>query len=222
MTQETESQTDELDPAAVFACALSMHIACLQRAKAAPRLNLSESYSGMDGFLRELMRVATLFETWSCKHVAFEELNDVWPYLMEDKFGEACMAIIEPTDLAGFNHADCLRVALHLRLPVRLDDKLPIPIDVRAPNPVSGSEFREFRIQTVRNDLEDGEVIPFTSDDDPTDEEFGSLYFGLYGATSGGLLEHIADRKTYSEAADLARKLAPGIVIPDTPVFTAS
>jgi hypothetical protein len=147
---------------------------------------------------------------------------NVWPYLLEDKFGQACLAHIVPEGLPQFNESDCLWVALHLRLPVMLDDTLPIPLDVTVPNPIAGTGFREFRIQTVRNSLEDGDVAPFVADDDPFDEEFGERYFGLYGVGEDGKLEHIADRKTYGEVLILARKLAPGIELPDKPTFSPS
>ena len=119
MSNEPELGTDQLDPAAIFACALSVREACLKSAKANPQLNLSECYNGMDQFLREMMRVANLFEAWACEHVAFEQTSEVWPYLMEDKFGDTCLESILPSALAEFDDSDCLRVALRLRLPIR-------------------------------------------------------------------------------------------------------
>ena len=221
MSIEPELGTDQLDPAAVFACALSLREACLKSAKANPELNLSDCYNGMDEFMREMMRVGNLFEAWACAHVAFDELNDVWPYLMEDKFGDACLEFMLPSTMAEFDDTDCLRVALRLRLPIRADDKLRVPVDVRAPNPIGGSEFQEFRIQTVRDDLDENDVAPFTTDDDPCDEEFGPPYFALYGVDEAGLLEHIADRDTYSDALSLAQKLAPGVALPLKPICFA-
>jgi hypothetical protein len=218
MTNKLELRTDQPDPAAVFACALSLCEACLKSAKANPQLNLSESYNGMDEFMRQMMRVGNLFEAWACAHVVFDEVHDVWPYLMEDKFGDACLEFMLPSTMAEFDDSDCLRVALRLRLPVQAVDKLRVPVDARAPNPIAESEFREFRIQTVRNDLDEGGVAPFTTDDDPFDEEFGPPYFALYGVGDDGLLEHIADRKTYSDALNLAQKLAPGVALPFKPI----
>jgi len=72
-----------------------------------------------------------------------------------------------------------------------------------------------FRIQTVRNSTEDGDPTPYSFADDPFDESFGKPYFGLYGVLEDGTLEHIADRRTYSEALSLAKKLVPGIDFPD-------
>ena len=221
MSNEPELGTEQLDPAAVFACALSLREACLKSTEANPQLNLSESYNGMDELMREMMRVANLFEAWACEHVAFEQASEVWPYLMEDKFGDACLEFMLPNTIAEFDDTDCLRVALRLRLPIKADDKLRVPVDVRAPNPIAGSEFREFRIQTVRDDLDDSDVAPFTTDDNPFDEEFGPPYFALYGVGDDGLLEHIADRDTYSDALNLAQKPAPGVALPLKPICFA-
>lgn len=222
MTTERQAVSIRPDPAGVFACALSLWQAIHERAANEKDLNLSECFNGMDQFMREVMSIANRFEEWACEHINFDELTDVWPYLLEDKFGEACLALLFPSELAQFDEGDCLWVALRLKLPVFLDDKLPIPLDVSARNPIDGTGFPEFRIQTMRNSVDDGEVIPFVSDDDPFDEAFGEHYFGLYGMRADGKLEHIADRKTYNEALDLARKLAPGIAFPNRPTFSQS
>ena len=221
MAEKVASTVDQSDPAAVFACALSLREACLKAAAADPKLNLSDCYNGMDEFMREMMRIANLFEAWACAHVVFEETSEVWPYLMEDKFGGACLEAMLPSALAEFDADDCLRVALRLRLPIQAGDKLRVPVDVRAPNPIGGAGFREYRIQTVRDDLDEGDIAPFTTDDDPFDEEFGPPYFALYGVGDDGLLEHIADRDTYSAALNLAQKLAPGVALPLKPICFA-
>ena len=75
--------------------------------------------------------------------------------------------------------------------------------------------------RTVRDDLDDGDVAPFTTDDEPFDEEFGPPYFALYGVEDDDLLEHIADRDAYSEALSLAQKLAPGVALPLKPICFA-
>jgi hypothetical protein len=218
MTTETGSANLSADPAAIFASALSLWKACQERAAGNAKLDLGECYNGMDQFMRELMRVANQFETWACRHVDFNETTDVWPYLLQDRFGEACLAALATESLAQFNEADCLRIALRLHLPIKLDDAaLPIPVDVRSPNPSPSSSFREFRILTMRDSIEDGIAVAFTPNDEPFDEEFGCPYFVLYGSDKDGLLEHIAERKTYVEAARLAENLAPGMKFPDSP-----
>jgi hypothetical protein len=166
--------------------------------------------------MRVIMRVGTRFEEWACGHVVFEALDYCWPYLLEERFGEACVALKDVTSLDEFCDNDCLEVALRLRLPVKAAGTLPIPVDVSAGNPISESEFRQFRIQTMR-EYGDGNIEPFTSADDPFDDKFGRPFFGFYGVCDDGLLEHIADFESYAEAVSLARKLAPGIQFSDMP-----
>ncbi len=50
--------------------------------------------------MRVVMGIGTRFETWACTHVAFDELDDAWPYLMEAKFGSTTLAVLSPTALA--------------------------------------------------------------------------------------------------------------------------
>jgi hypothetical protein len=202
------------DPAGVFASALSLWQECQKQAISDKNINFSASYNGFDEFMREIMRVANQFETWACAHVNFNEISDVWPYLLQDKFGEQCLSAILPTSLATFDESDCLRVAMRMRLPILHDEKLPLPVDLNAPNPVAGSQFKKFRIQSVRNHIDGDDVSPYTWDDEPFDENFDVPYFALYGVSDDGLLEHIADRKTCAEAVSLARKIAPGIDFP--------
>jgi hypothetical protein len=201
----------ESDPAAVFAAALSLWQACHAQGAADTNLNFSESYNGFHLFMREVMRVATLFETWACRHIEFNEFTEVWPYFLEDRFGERCMSAILPTDLASFDESDCLRVAMRMRLPIRYDGRLPLPVDLTALNPLANSPFKKFRIQTMRNHVEDEDASPYTADDEPFDGNYSAPYFALYGIGDDGLLEHIADRATYEDALDLARKFAPGV-----------
>jgi hypothetical protein len=166
----------------------------------------------------EVVRVTIQFETWACMRVDFDLLNDVWPCFLEERFGEACWAVLPLNALAQFDDSDCLRVGVRLGLPIKGIDETPLlSIDVRAPNPIAGSPFCEYRIQTVRNSI-DGEITtPFTWDDDPFDDDFSEPYLGLYGVTDDGLIEHIADRATYREARKLVRKLAPGVEFPLAP-----
>ena len=213
MDTKTSSATDQFDPAAVFAAALSVWDACHQYAEK-NHCNLSEIFNGIDQLMRVAMGLANRFERWSCEHVDFNELTDVWPYLLEDKFGDACLTIAPPKILESFDDSDCLRVAMRLRLPLILDDKLPVPVDVTAQNPTPNSSFRAYRIQTVRNSNEDGDVSAYTWGDEPFDDDFSEPFFGLYGVCADNMVEHIADRRTYSDAVSLAKKLVPGIEFP--------
>lgn len=78
------------------------------------------------------------------------------------------------------------------------------------------------RIQTMRNSADDDFCELFTLDDDPFDDEFEAPYFGLYGVGPDGLLDHIADRRTYAEAIELARNLVPGVAFSDVPILASS
>ncbi|HTR40175.1 MAG TPA: hypothetical protein VMH87_00985, partial [Pseudomonadales bacterium] len=179
MNTETSSAPEQIDPAAIFACASSLWQSC---DKTSGGVNLSDHYGGMDELMRVCMRIANRFEAWSCHHIDFDEVDTVWPYLLEDKFGDACLDAMLPTGLESFDDSDCLRVAMRLHLPIIRDGKLPLPYDVVMDNPTPNSPFRKFRIQTVRDENEeDGFTEPYTMDDEPFDENFGEPYFGIYG-----------------------------------------
>lgn len=184
--------------------------------------NLSECFNGGDEFLRQMMRIGELFEAWACDHVAFEELEDVWPYYLEDHFGDACLHVLTPTGLPHFSREDCLRVALQLAIPIRYQDGLSLPLDIRAANTVPGSAFIEYRIRTVREDLEAHEIEPYTLNDDPIDDQFADVVLGLYGIQADGGVEHITNFSRYSDAAALAGKIAPGIDFPESPVLSGA
>jgi hypothetical protein len=204
------------DPAAVFACAMSLHDACVEYAGTHPSVNISASYNGRDEFLRQMMRVGNLFETWACGHVVFENLEDVWPYFLQDRFGDACIEVMDAGSFGQFDADDCLRVALKLWLPIRVDGLLPLPVCVESPNPLMKAEFQTLRIQTVRQELdENGGMVPFTEDDDPFDENYEAPIYGIYGVRSDGCWEHIAFRKSYHEARALVTALLPGIDVPE-------
>lgn len=132
------SETFSTDPAAVFSCAVSLRDAACARA-AVSGLSLSDVFSGMDGFQRELMRVATLFEIWAVTHVAFDHLTEVWPYLLEDHFGDACMAVATLETMSRWDEMDCLRISEHLGLTLYDQDGQQLPLMIRAANPVADS-----------------------------------------------------------------------------------
>jgi hypothetical protein len=195
-----------VDPAAVLGAAVSLWQACQRD----PRPDLSACYGDGIQWMREVMRVATLFETWATRRVCFDEFDECWPYFLEDRFGDACVALIGADGLARFEEADCLHVALRLRLSVICSDGLVVPRMLDAENPVVGSAFRRYRIQAMHSTL---------ANDDPFDEECGPPFFALYGIGANGLLEHIADRRNYAEVRELALKLAPGIAFPEVAVM---
>lgn len=117
-TKDIPTEQAKLDPAAVLGCAMSLYNSCHVRAKATGA-NLSEAYHGGDEFMRVCMRIATHFETWACTHINFNELNDVWPYMLEDKFGDTCRAYMGGVEaLQPFTDADCAGIAKRLKLPI--------------------------------------------------------------------------------------------------------
>ena len=84
------NEIEQPDPAAVFACALSLWRECMRYSRpGVGRVNFSECYNGGDEFMRVLMRVGTKFEQWACSRIAFAALEDVWPCVLEEEFGTA-------------------------------------------------------------------------------------------------------------------------------------
>lgn len=165
--------------------------------------------------MRELMRVATVFEEWACLHVAFDHTEHTWSYFLEDNFGDACLKVLPVGGLEGFGSKECLRVALILGIPVWADCELPVPVDQMVRNPARRSFFKEFRIQTARRYHCLPTVENFKLGDDPFDEKFGIRFFRVHGIGDEGKLEHIADRDSYKMARDLVLKLALGAVCPE-------
>lgn len=105
------------DPAAVFAVAMSLWEECHRLTSTKPDFNLSDTFSGMDGLMRNVMRIAELFESWACTHVNFDRLTDVWPYILQDRFGKECLSVLTLENISEFDRHDCARVAARLGLP---------------------------------------------------------------------------------------------------------
>lgn len=204
------------DQAAVFAAAMSLWEECEQQA-ARDGLDLSVCYNGWDQLMREVMRVATSFEVWSCEHVAFEEFSEVWPYFLRDNFGKTCVTELGAAGLGAFDKQDCLRVALRLDVPVWVASNLPVPFVLEVLNPGQGSEFVALRVQSVRFCREEDEWMPFVVGDDPFDGEFEPPRFALYGVRADGRVDHIADRQTYVDLRQLLRNLFPKVEWPTAP-----
>ena len=214
-------ENDDVDPAAVFACAVSLSEACEAMANER-QVNLSELFNGIDQFWREMMRIGTLFEAWSCENVAFEALTDVWPYLLMDRFGEACLASVPLEAVVALETDDLPVVAMHMEVPLMYREGCNLPLDLVAPNPVVGSAFVHWRIQTVRGRREEAEMEPMWYGDDPHDPEYEPPVVALDGVDATGRLEHVRDSVSYAEARSLVMKLAPGVEFPEVPVVAAS
>jgi hypothetical protein len=75
------------DPAAEFAAAMSLYSHIL--AQVADAEQIVEELECNEYIMRGAMLVARAFEAWACGNVDFEEFDDVWPYILEDRFGVA-------------------------------------------------------------------------------------------------------------------------------------
>ncbi|MGC3992108.1 MAG: hypothetical protein QM796_20925 [Chthoniobacteraceae bacterium] len=207
------SSSDSPDSAGIFAAALSLWLECerLQKEKSKPFEN---GYAnGRDQLMRDMMAAAQLFESWACKHVYFDELNEVWPYLLEEHFGPVCLAEMPLETIGEFNQQSCMEVAIALKIPLRLDSGLIFPINLQANVGDSQMAFRKLRICTVRTFIEDGSVECFCWHD-VNDGEWSTPYYGVYGIDGDDSVEHIADRNSYLSAVSLAQKLSPSIDFP--------
>ncbi|MFM2168274.1 MAG: hypothetical protein RIS79_2645 [Verrucomicrobiota bacterium] len=210
---------ETVDPAAVFACAASLREAC-EEVAGQQSINLSEVFNGIDQFWRVMMRVGDLFEAWACENVAFDSLTEVWPYLLMERFGAACLAWMPLESLDGFDEEDGVPVAMKMNVPLIYREGVGLPLDLMVPNPVAGSPFVLWRIQTVRWDAHEESMVPVQYGDDPHEADAGAVVVALYGVEADGRLEQVRDSKTYSEARALARKLAPGVAFPEVPVVS--
>ncbi|MBI5762306.1 MAG: hypothetical protein HZA51_02140 [Planctomycetes bacterium] len=208
---------DQIDPAAVFAAALSLWRSFEEFEKQNPSIQLNEHYNGYDELMRVCMRVANHFELWACRHVAFAETDEVWPYLLEEVFGKACVDEIDILAIDGFDYDDCLRIAVNLKLPIFVSDELRAPVNVTSVNPGRGSPFTHIRVQSVRDSVDGNIGIAYSCEDYPFDEAFEEPYYTLSGIADDALIEVISTRETYSEASNLARKIWPGIAFPTNP-----
>ena len=103
------------DPAAIFAAACSIRRAC----EVGRIAQISEAYNGGDEFLRQCMKAAMMFENWACAHVDFERVEDVWPYLLEDRLGDALLQHVGWCHLAQFSIRACQLIAATLALTLK-------------------------------------------------------------------------------------------------------
>jgi hypothetical protein len=111
------SSHPEPDPAASFAAGMSVYEKF--RDLDADRDTLSDVYGGFDEFMRQCIRVGTLFEEWACRNIKFEALEDVWPYTLHDNFGTALAAILDYDGLESFNESHCETLATSFEFPRR-------------------------------------------------------------------------------------------------------
>lgn len=77
----------QADPAAEFGAAKSLYCHILAQVTYAEQI--IQELECNEFIMRGAMLVGRAFEAWACRHVDFDELDDVWPYILEDRFGVA-------------------------------------------------------------------------------------------------------------------------------------
>lgn len=82
----------ECDPAAVYGIAASLDKFTQAHGLTGFKANISDAYNGGDQFMREIMKLGERFETWASARVDFDQLADVWPYMLQAKFADALEA----------------------------------------------------------------------------------------------------------------------------------
>ena len=92
-----------------------------------------------------------------------------------------------------------------------------LPLCLTAQNPVSGSAFVQWRIQTVRWHEEDEDWAPLEAEDDPDDPDFETPVLALFGVDAAGHSELVRTFATYAEARAMVLKVAPGVEFPEVP-----
>lgn len=92
-----------IDQAAVYAIAASLDRFTQKGGLSGFKMDVSRVYSGGDQFMREIMKTGAQFETWANAHVDFTQLDDVWPYMLQDKFATALEAA-RPGAVLILNH----------------------------------------------------------------------------------------------------------------------
>ena len=113
--------TEQPDGAAILGASVSLYKAGNDYAKL-NGINLSGCYSGGDEWMRQVYRCAVPFETWACAHVDFSKIpgGDVWPYLLEDKFGDIAVKLFGVMDLDEWDERHCVMIAVDLKLTAHL------------------------------------------------------------------------------------------------------
>ena len=78
------------DPAGEFAAALSLYSYILASHSVE---EITDNHEGQENVMRSVMTLAQAFESWACRHVDFDRIEDRWPYVLEDRFGEAVFRV---------------------------------------------------------------------------------------------------------------------------------
>jgi len=71
----TDSGYPQPDPAAILGAACSLKRVWIDDVDLETRLRLAQRLPGVDSVMREILQIASRFETWACRNVDFEELE---------------------------------------------------------------------------------------------------------------------------------------------------
>lgn len=120
------AKVEEPDPAAILgaACSIRRHAELLAGNHGK---DLSAVYNGNDEFMRICMTVAVEFEQWACEHVQFDQLDEVWPYLLDDKFGEAAIEVAGSECELGNLNGECWdEIARNMGVSIRESESIKL------------------------------------------------------------------------------------------------
>lgn len=192
-----------------------------------------EMPNGGIGAMDCVFMAATSFISWCDTRVEFDDLEDPWSYLLEDKLGDAMrdaglfeqFADLYTSDPVNWERAAHL-AAVHMGLTLKFDPRFEMPVDVTEECPARPSMYSHLRIYTVRDKAGEGgksDVVQFTADSHPYDDDYGKVYYGFYGVfgpnvpEQEGQLSHIMDFDTYEIALQTVRAAYGSSLFPDTP-----
>jgi hypothetical protein len=106
--------------AEILGAALSLH-ASAEAAANAENANLWACYEGGGiGFMQHVLRVADEFCSWADENVDFTDSDEVWPYLLHDKFGPAVLSVIDQYRLYEIGQSHFPEIAEKLGMKLKL------------------------------------------------------------------------------------------------------
>jgi len=72
---------------------------------------------GYLGFVRLCRDIAEKFEQWAVEHVDWERIDEVWPYFLEENFGDAVLSVVG--GYSNIEFATPEEIAKKLKLPLK-------------------------------------------------------------------------------------------------------
>jgi hypothetical protein len=180
--------------------------------------DISEIYNGADEFMRRCAHLGRLFEAWSCDHVDFNAMQDVWPYYLEDHVGPAVESMFWEQNCeipVRWGEDELLSLATKLRLPVRIQNTPNCSMNVEwAAAPAQQGRYQRYQVRTVRHS-EDGWAMEHYTVEDAQERHAADndhpVLFALYGSLeSSGEWEFICEAPSYDVLrTSMLRMLGP-------------